>query len=612
MNDVLVTQLEQPPRERAHSTARREWVLAGFFAAAIVTIARLVSSLGRDEYAIWPDEPSQLAIARFIGGGTRWNMVDHSVWRPLFGTLLSPVYWVTDDPTTVFHTALVLNAVLGGIATALLVVIARRLTTMSPPWCAVLAVIVSLTPAAIFPTNFVFAESLLVPLYLATLLALFRLHAQPTLARGLLAGVLAAAAFATHSRMLPLAIIVIGVTLFAAARRRMASADAVGVVAVTVASLYLVSVYTAYVVDRLWNTPSDRNSIGGVTEQLTNGWAVAVAALGQTWYLLATTLGVIAYGAAVLVRSATATTTTTIDRSTRSAPRESHRTIRAPGVPEAGTERAQMLPSEPSGGPTAGDARVLLVTLVACVGLSIVFMSDRWRSDQLVYGRYNDAIIGPVLIVGLAALVGAVRLRRLSVMVAASALAIVASGSLLWMLRSTELAGDNGLEPMILGLQPFITSATSLDVLRISGWAALLTVALGAIAIAARRRRATKLVVVVLVLALVGVGWVRTRTIIDHYWDDARNGSAVEELRDGPLGDGVPVDFYLPPGSTSTSRMMLYQFHLPRTEFTVVRDPVARASSPLVFARVDDGLLMDAGAVLIWRDPRGRYGLWER
>ena len=113
-------------------TERRIWALASVVAGVIVALARRRTSWGRDEYAIWPDEPAQLAIARCIGGGTRWNMDDHSVWRPLFGTLLAPVYWFTDDPVTVFHTALVLNALLGGIAAALLVFVARRLTPMSP------------------------------------------------------------------------------------------------------------------------------------------------------------------------------------------------------------------------------------------------------------------------------------------------------------------------------------------------------------------------------------------------------------------------------------------------------------------------------------------------
>jgi hypothetical protein len=58
--------------------------------------------------------------------------------------------------------------------------------------------------------------------------------------------------------------------------------------------------------------------------------------------------------------------------------------------------------------------------------------------------------------------------------------------------------------------------------------------------------------------------------------------------------------------------MMLYQFYLPRTEFTVVNDLDVGASSPYVFARLREDGLAESGATLVWRDPRGLYGLWER
>jgi hypothetical protein len=554
-------------------TDRRRWALVSLLAAAVVTVARLRTSRGRDEYAIWPDEPAQLAIARWIGGGTRWNMDDHSVWRPLFGTLLAPAYWFTDDPVTVFHTALVLNALLGGLAAALLVFVARRLTLMSPWWCAVAAVIVSLAPAALFTTDFVFAESLVGPLYLATLLTLFRLYDTPTLRDGVLAGMLSALAFGTHSRMLPLALITLGLVALLAVRRRLAIRDAVLSVAVAVLALYAVSRYTSYVVDRLWDEPSTRNSLSGVLDQLTNGVAVFVSLLGQTWYLLATTLGVVAYGAVALARS-------------------------------VGGARSASVPAR-------GDARVVLVVVGASVALSVVFMSDRWRSDQLVYGRYNDAIVTPVLVVGLAALFAAIPYRRLLATTIVTASVTLATGGLLWALRADVLSQTNGLEPMILGLQPFATSDTTIDVVRISVWAAALTLALGGLALAARRSGAPLIVAGALGVSVM-VGGTRTSSIVDRYWDDSGDASAVAELRDGVLADGVPVDFFLQPGSTSTNRMMLYQFYLPRTEFTVVNDLDADATSPYVFARLREDGLAESGATLIWRDPQGRYGLWER
>ncbi len=190
--------------------------------------------------------------------------------------------------------------------------------------------------------------------------------------------------------------------------------------------------------------------MSGVLDQLTNGVAVLVSLLGQTWYLLATTLGIIAYGAVALVRSA------------------------------AGARSASA--------PTRGDARVVLVVVGASVALSVVFMSDRWRSDQLVYGRYNDAVVTPVLVVGLAALFAAIPYRRLLTTTIVAAVLTLASGGLLWALRADVLSQTNGLEPMILGVQPFATSDTTIDVVRISAWAAALTLALGGLALAARRQ----------------------------------------------------------------------------------------------------------------------------
>ena len=566
-------------------TERRVWVLASLVAGVIVAVARRWTSWGRDEYAIWPDEPAQLAIARFIGGGTRWNMDDHSVWRPLYGTLLAPVYWFTDDPTTVFHAALTLNALLGGIAAALLVWLARRLTPTTPWWGAASAVLVSLAPASVFSTDFVFSESLVAPLFLATLLGLLRLQQLPTLANGLSTALLAGAAFGAHSRMLPLTLITLGVIALAVVRRRMAVRHGIAGATVAVAAVYAVSAYTAYVVDRLWDEPSTRNSIGGVREQLVSGVPVVVSALGQTWYLLVASLGVVVYGSVVLARAA----------------------LRPGGSlgPALGPAR------DPAPGPTRTDARLVLLVVGACWALSIVFMSDRWRSDQLVYGRYNDAVVMPILVVGLAALTGAIALRRLPVIAAATAIGIVVGGRALWTLRSEVLSDSNGIEPMILGLQPFATSATSIDVVRISFWAAALTLGLAGLGLATRGRWRPPVVAGAVAVLLV-LGWVRTERLIDRTWDDSGDASVVEELRDGVLGDHVDVDFYLPPGSTSTNRMMLYQFHLPRTEFTVVNDPVSGATSPFVFARVTGDGFAEAGARLVWRDPRGRYGLWER
>ncbi|MET0908397.1 MAG: hypothetical protein ABWZ99_02925, partial [Ilumatobacteraceae bacterium] len=271
----------------------RTWIAAGASTALVVMIVRLVTSRGRDEFSLWPDEPAQLAMARFIGGGVPWSMHDHSTWQPGYATLISPVHWFTDDPVTVLHTALAVNAVLGGLAAWLLVLLVRRLTTLGPWTAAAIAALVALAPAALFTTEFVWSESLVAVLFPATLLALLRFGDTPTIGRGVVAGGSAALAFATHSRMLPLAVVTIGLAVALAVQRRMHPRAALAVIGSTAVAMVLVRLYAGFVFDRLWDTPSTTNSLGGVIDHIGAPGTILIALAGQAWYLLVTTAGIV-------------------------------------------------------------------------------------------------------------------------------------------------------------------------------------------------------------------------------------------------------------------------------------------------------------------------------
>jgi len=60
-------------------------------ASAAVMMARWWVSRQRRVFHVWPDEPGQLAIARFLGSAGRWSMLDHSTRRPGYGALISPL-----------------------------------------------------------------------------------------------------------------------------------------------------------------------------------------------------------------------------------------------------------------------------------------------------------------------------------------------------------------------------------------------------------------------------------------------------------------------------------------------------------------------------------------
>jgi len=133
---------ERPAVADAPAGRRISWRsghLATALAAIVVGVVRLITSAPRDVIHMVPDEPGQLAIARFVGRGLRWNMLNHSTWRPGYGVLLAPATWITDDAGGLYRSGLVLNAGLGAVSCVLLALLAARLTGRSRPTCAALA-----------------------------------------------------------------------------------------------------------------------------------------------------------------------------------------------------------------------------------------------------------------------------------------------------------------------------------------------------------------------------------------------------------------------------------------------------------------------------------------
>ena len=450
---------------------------------------RLWVSKGRDEFSLWPDEPAQLAMARFLGGGVPWTMHDHSTWQPGYATLLSPVHWFTDDPVVVHHAALALNALLGGVAAAVLVVLARRLTPLGPWSGAAVAGMVALTPAVLFPTVLVWSESLVAVCFLLAVVALLRYAETPTVGRGAWAGIVSAAAFGTHSRMLPLAVVTIGVAVVLAVRRETSRRSAAAVVALTAAAMVAVKLYTGWIVDRLWDEPSSTNSLGGALSHVAGAPVSTVLALaGQTWYLVVSTVGLVVYGSFVVVRAVRG--------------REEAIGPLAP-VERAGLRRR--------------DSIVLLAIAVLGVAPSVLFMADRYRPDQVVYGRYNDVVVQPVVVIGLAVLVTTTSIRRIVVgAVTTGALGAVCAAMLVvW--RRDALDAGAGIEPMILGLQPFAGSADAIEVVRITVLSTLATAVLASAAILGVRL-GRPAVVLAVAAGLIVVAGVRTADVINSGW----------------------------------------------------------------------------------------------
>ena len=548
--------------------------VATVLAALVVVGARWWAAHPRRVIHLVPDEPGQLAITRFLGGGERWNLLDHSTWRPLFGVLLAPATWFTDDPVAIYRAGLACNALLGGISCALLALVAARLTGRSRPVCAGLALVVALAPALLFTTDWVWSESLVQATSLVFLLAALRFTDVPGAGWGAVMVVAAAAGFATHSRLLALSVSAVALVVAAVWRGILDRRRAVGLVVGLAVALFVVARSSSWLVARIWEDPAPTNSAGSVLGQLARPASIVVAMVGQTWYQLVATVGVVGIGAIALGRSAA--------RRVRD---------RRPGEP----------------GPA--DARIVLTVVLPLMLLSMVFMSDRWRPDQIVYGRYNDAALAVVVLAGLGSLLAAGR-RRLLVDGTVTIGVLVASGVALWLAKRDELSASELLRPMVLGLVPF-TSRARLDVPTVTLAATVLAVVvLTFAAVVPHRRRAGTLIA--LGLVLVAGGALRTRPVIDgtvNHWARVATLQDVDELPAGVVVRDRVARSQVVSRSAQRVRLLIYEFYLVDHELVLDGDP-AGAGSPFVIAPLDDRELLASGARLLWRDPSAPIGLW--
>jgi hypothetical protein len=256
------------------------------------------------------------------------------------------------------------------------------------------------------------------------------------------------------------------------------------------------------------------------------------------------------------------------------------------------------------------------VCTVPLVVVSMVFMSGRTRSDHRIYGRYNDAVLWPLLIVAIAWLVQmrrAHRPARTAVTFAVLGAATIGAGYAVLEFNREAFAESVGVRPMVAGLMPILGTRGSLPVLRVSIVAVVVLAAVLVAALSTRRGAG----LAVLGVATLVVGGVRTHDALNtrlNSWEPTTQVREIDELipPDATLGVKFVRDADYPKvdWDDQRRRIQLYQFSLPG--HLVLRDRgVDDGVGPYVFAPVGDRELTAAGATVIWKDPKIQYALWQ-
>jgi hypothetical protein len=575
--------VEDIDREVGSSAGKGRWWADpwSWTAGIAVVLGRWIEGADRHMFHIAPDEPGQLAMARWLSGGPRWNMFDHLTWRPGYAVVLAPLSAVFDDGETLVRAALTLNAVLAGMSAMVMIQILGRWTDLDARGRAGVAAVVALAPTAVSASAYVWAESLITLMFLATLLALQQLIDDHRLRTGVVAVALAAFGMTVHGRSLPMLPVtgLLAAALLLRDRRWQAAGGVLGLSAV----LGILSLrFTEWVERSVWDDPGSGNTVDTVVSRLDAPVELIDSFVGQAWYQLVATLGLVGIGTGVVFAALV------------------H--------------------------PTARFGRWQSITLILLTSplifASVAFMSARTRADQLVYGRYVDAIVWPVTALGLTWTIRRLRptepLGR-SVLPPIVAALTIAAGVYVELEHGDQLADEIGLRMMIPGILPFIGSGGGIPVVRITliavGALVVLT-ALGVVGVAEHRRHVPSLLLVAGASAILVWSGLRVhdaQTTYLNLWAIGDDVAAVEEIvpTDAPIGVLMLRDAESPSYTVQRQRLQVYQFYLSaQHRFDWERDP-DDIDSEFVFAPTRASVLSDAGATIRWRDPSKAMALWE-
>jgi hypothetical protein len=363
---------------RVRPSARTQ-LLAG--TAALLAI-RLALSIPRTGPVVVADEVGYLTNARLLAGGVAGQMTEAPFYHGGYSLLLAPLLAADPNPRSSYHLVLVVNAVLAASLVPLVYLLLTSCFRVRPEIAVWPSLAAAAYPSVTIFTQVAMSENLLLPLVVLWLLCFGCFLQAVTEASRLLwaAGAAAAAVWlwAAHGRMVVVVALTVAAFAVAAGLQRERSRAAVLGVAIVGAGFAGVHVLDDFLVSRSWGGHaqgelgqrlSTIESLGGVGAFLRN-------LVGQAWYLAVATLGVLV-------------------------------AVASPPV----------LRRRPT---PAGLVLALLVgTGIGLLVESALSFRTVDRPDMLVYGRYTEVVVPPLLALGL------VRLRERRFPAAATAAALV-------------------------------------------------------------------------------------------------------------------------------------------------------------------------------------------
>ncbi|GLY92637.1 hypothetical protein [Actinoallomurus iriomotensis] len=248
-----------------------------------------------------PDESGYLLAARLITGGAAGDLSGRTFYQAGYPLVLTPAYWLSSDPATVYRLVILINALVGASVFALAYIALRRLD-LPRGRSYLLATVTALLPSQLYYGQFAMSDAVLPVAVLGWLLLV---HAWITSGRfgyGVVASLVAAYTYCVHGRGAVIVVAHAGLLAAVLWRRWASKRDIVVTANALVAGSAAAWALNGWVKSRIYR--------GGVQahgewllHRLTSldglGWTIGLTA-GKIWYLIVSTWGVAGVGLVAL------------------------------------------------------------------------------------------------------------------------------------------------------------------------------------------------------------------------------------------------------------------------------------------------------------------------
>ncbi|MGH3259939.1 MAG: hypothetical protein ACRDOU_31830, partial [Streptosporangiaceae bacterium] len=258
-----------------------------------------------------PDETAYLITARLLAGGPGTDLSGSTLYQVGYPLLITPVYWFTHNPVTVYRAVLMINAAIGALLMPLAYVAGRRLG-LGRPAAYGAAALTGTVPAGFFYSEYAMTDAIFPVVVVGWLLCVHSWLTASSLRGRYLAAVgsalLAGYAYAVHLRGLVIVIAYVACGVFIAWRRLAPRLTAVAAGATLLALVGTGWALDRYLVGALYPEGARSLTAQMAAKMATVNGAVDVfeMAAGQMWRLVLDSWGIAGIGlvaaVAVVVR----------------------------------------------------------------------------------------------------------------------------------------------------------------------------------------------------------------------------------------------------------------------------------------------------------------------